>query len=57
MNLLYKQMNGTSYIVKYMIIVVLYLDCMLSYFKSTHGPNLAYCAIFLNKLVKLVKKM
>ena len=21
---------------------------------STHGPNLAYCAIFLNKLVKLV---
>ena len=23
---------------------------------STHGPKLAYCAIFLNKLVKHVKK-
>ena len=23
---------------------------------STHGPNLAYCAIFLNKLVIQVKK-
>ena len=33
-------------------------DCMVFrlYAKSlsTHGPNMAYCAIFLNKLVKLV---
>ena len=28
--------------------------CLYAKLLSTHGPNLAYCSIFLNKLVKLV---
>ena len=32
-------------------VIVLYLDQLYAKLLSTHGPNLAYCAIFLNDLV------